>query len=126
MSAETLFALMAKVLPIEDLAVEEIVEHAPPAPAFKPQPAQLKLSQKKPIKRRATRDLNSYTFAIDKGMNAILMSVLEDGQPHETAVFKPVIAQSGGCDRCVTQGGRRAGFELPVDRILPESWNAGR
>ena len=92
--AETLFALMAKMLPIEDLSVEEIVEHAPPAaPAKLKPPQQAQLA--KPKRRRATRTPESYALNLKEGVNGILMGILEDGQVHETAVFKPAMKSRG-------------------------------
>ena len=80
MSAETLFALMAKMLPIEDLNVEEIVEHnTAPDPAIRfdkrfdlPKPA------KKPAKmQRASR--RSGGPNLEAGVNKVIMDTLAKG-----------------------------------------------
>ena len=78
MSAETLFALMAKVLPIEDLNVEEIIERPPAVqkPARRlaqPQPQLVKPERKK-------RDRGGPNMKA--GANAIIMELFSDGKGH--------------------------------------------
>ena len=92
MPAETLFALMAKVLPIEDLSVEEIAPT--PAKAARQLADNGQLVKPK-RRRRATRTPESYQVNLKEGVNGVLMDILSDGQVHETAVFKPAMTTRG-------------------------------
>lgn len=91
MSAETLFALLGKVLPIEDLSVEEIaptpvrVKRIPPA-----SPPQLV----KP-KHGGARRTSGYTANLEAGTNAIILKVLADGKPHHTREIKEAFTAAG-------------------------------
>jgi len=95
MSAETLFALLSKVLPIEDLSVEEIA----PAPVKaarqladggpRPQLAKPKL------KRKSGRPPDSYKPNLAAGANAIILRVLADGEIHHTREIKDGYAAGG-------------------------------
>ena len=86
MSAETLFALMAKVLPIEDLSVEEIA----PVPVRMPKPPPQLVA---PKKKRATR--GGYNANLQAGTNAIILKVLEDGKVHRTREIKEAYLAAG-------------------------------
>ena len=94
MSAETLFALVAKVLPIEDLSVEEI---APvPVKAGRqladsgPHPQLAKPKRRSPAPRK-----NGYAANLDAGTNAIILKVLADGKPHRTREIKDAFVAGG-------------------------------
>jgi hypothetical protein len=81
--AETLFDMMAKMLPIADLHVEEL---APERPAT---PVRLVTKASTPRKRRGHKvDLAS-------GANAIVMRLLADGLPHRAIELKPLFTQGG-------------------------------
>lgn len=97
MPAEVLFGLLAKVLPIEDLSVEEIA----------PTPAKFKVAQHladngpshapqlvKPRKGHR-RSRESYTINLKAGVNGVLLDILSDGGTHPTAEFKPAMAKRG-------------------------------
>jgi hypothetical protein len=97
-SAETLFALLGRVLPIEDLAVEELAPTPMQAmPKAAQQPAQL--AKPKLTKRRGTRTSESYKqINLKAGVNGILMDILSDGQLHPTGEFKPAMRSRGFAD----------------------------
>lgn len=90
MSAETLFALLGKVLPIEDLSVEEIA----PTPVkaarqladggLRPQLAKPKLKRKS----GRGRPPDIYKPNLKAGANAIILRVLADGEIHHTREIK--------------------------------------
>lgn len=88
MSAETLFALLGKVLPIEDLSVEEIaptpVRVARQIADSGPHP---QLAKPK-LKRKGGRAPDSYKPNLEAGTNAIILRVLADGQIHRTREIK--------------------------------------
>jgi hypothetical protein len=79
--AETLFGLVAKVLPIEDLSVEEIVEQRT---AVTPQ-----------IERPKRKRKHFARANLETGVNAIVLGVLSDGKAHPTSEFKPAMARQG-------------------------------
>jgi hypothetical protein len=86
MSAETLFGLIGKFLPVEDLAVEEIVFHE----GFVPKPrAVAKLAKLPPShsEGETPKPKGRKPLTLDQGMNAVVLKVLGDGQPHR---FKEV------------------------------------
>jgi hypothetical protein len=87
--AETLFALMAKVLPIEDLSVEEIVVHAPPAKKV----AQPPQSQPQLVKPKIKRDRGGPNMKA--GANAIIMELFSDGKGHRATELKALFAARG-------------------------------
>jgi hypothetical protein len=95
MSAETLFGIIAKMLPIEDLQVEEIEPRAVPAP---PKVAALAGPIKKPRKPypKEVRRGNRHTGPnLDVGVNAIIMAHLSDGKPHYATELKPLLKAAG-------------------------------
>jgi hypothetical protein len=97
--AEVLFAMMAKLLPIDHVTVEEVTLPAPsrldPAIRFdkrfdlpKPQP---KLKPKlKQHKRRPSRPLDLHA-----GINKIIMEALADGFAHYATDLKPLLVKGG-------------------------------
>lgn len=91
--AEVLFGMIAKFLPIEDLAVEEIVDH-PPAPG-KPLPkiAQMVSHASKHKPKRAKRAGKGPN--LKEGINGILMSVLEDGAPQRAIELEKPLKAAG-------------------------------
>ena len=96
-SGETLFALLAKFLPIEDLEVEEIQPHAPRAVA-KAEARIAQLSAPNAFKRemkRAPRPAKGVALNIAQGINGAIMAVLADGQPHRFRDLGASIAAAG-------------------------------
>jgi hypothetical protein len=90
-SAETLFGLMAKLLPIDDLHIEELGDTARPslAPA-KAAPKQIGKPHKPPPKqqrRRTGPDLKS-------GVNRIIVEALSGG-PRRASEIKPLLKAAG-------------------------------
>lgn len=100
MSAETLFALMAKVLPIEDLSVEEIAPTPVREKRITHDPAirfDKRFDAPKPKRKRkfGTRAPDSYKPNLEAGTNAIILKVLADGQIHRTREIKDGYAAGG-------------------------------
>jgi DNA-binding transcriptional ArsR family regulator len=94
-SAETLFSLMSKMLPIDNLEVQEVMErpaHAPPRHAHALRrniAAQVKrLGPDSQSKRR--RELN-----LKEGINGVLLAALSDGETHKAAELKPLLKAAG-------------------------------
>jgi hypothetical protein len=88
---ETLFALMAKMLPIDDLHVEELTPpSARPAPSI-PKVAQLVArAQTKPKRGWVRRSMD-----LDKGVNAVILRALADGKPQTALELKPLLKAAG-------------------------------
>jgi hypothetical protein len=88
MPGEVLFGLLAKVLPIEDLSVEEIA----------PTPAKLKAKTApqlvKPKMKREPR-AGGYAPNLEAGTNATILKVLADGQVHRTREIKEAFVATG-------------------------------
>lgn len=84
-SAETLFSLAAKMLPIEDLHIEELVER--PAPkAVAPVPRMVS----KPTRRRRRHA----QFTMSRGINKIIVDTLKDG-PQTVINLQPAMVAAG-------------------------------
>jgi hypothetical protein len=90
-SGETLFALIAKFLPVDDLHVEEV----PPLAKLKVEKiARLEGPKNRPKPKRAWG--NRYRGAsLDGGANAVVMSLLSDGKPHAASELKPLFEAAG-------------------------------
>ena len=86
MSAETLFGIIAKFLPIEDLQVEEIgvSEKLPKIGKI------ARLAGPK----RVVRNRHS-GFTLEGGVNGVIMKTLEDGQPHRFTEIKKAVGAAG-------------------------------
>lgn len=80
---ETLFGLMAKMLPIEDLSVEEL-----PAIAGHPTPPRLVAHKPKPQKNKRPNPGPN----LKKGINGILMTELKDGPKRQVNLMTKVKA----------------------------------
>jgi hypothetical protein len=81
---ETLFGLIAKMLPIEDLSVEEV-------PRFKKQVAD---SLPPPKKIGKGRRLIPNPVRLDKGINGVIMKALEGG-PKRSVEMQPMVLADG-------------------------------
>jgi hypothetical protein len=105
--AEVLFAMMAKLLPIDHVTVEEVTPPAPPsiqptrvlaqqlvrhldAPKLKPKlkPKQYKRHPSKPL------DLHA-------GINRIIMEALADGFAHRAMDLRPLLKKGGFSENSV-------------------------
>jgi hypothetical protein len=81
--AETLFGLISKFLPFEHLSVEEVIERPRAVqPRLEPAP--------KPKRKWASRSMD-----LEHGVNAIIMGVLADGEPHPLKEMERAIAATG-------------------------------
>jgi hypothetical protein len=72
--AETLFSIVAKFLPLENLTVEEVIERHPAEPRLPRIPA---MAAARLARRKRASRLN-----LDKGVNAVVMRLMADGEPH--------------------------------------------
>jgi hypothetical protein len=93
--AETLFSIVAKFLPLDNLSVEEVIERPHPAPqpriAGYPQPTKLA----KPQKRRPGHRRTHTPPKLDKGVNKIILDALADGNTHPPSELKAAIKAGG-------------------------------
>lgn len=90
--AQTLFAMMAKMLPIEDVSVEEVMERAALKLAHeRPQ----RLAHAKPKRRRGGTRGHGSRANLKAGANRVIMDWLADGQPHEPNEVRAAYAKAG-------------------------------
>ena len=78
--SETLFGLLSKFLPIQDLSVEEVMERAPdPAIRF-----DKRFDLPTPVRAKQVRRKKGSGYALNlyAGSNAIIMTTFADGEPH--------------------------------------------
>lgn len=90
--SETLFGIMSKFLPIENLSVEEVVDRPAPERVLKRAdlPALLH-SLHKSKRKNAPRGRNSRPVNLSEGINGIIMEAMADGKPHAAIEFKPLL-----------------------------------
>ena len=91
MSAETLFGIIAKFLPIEDLQVEEI--EPPRTPLRVEKIASLVAPTKRPSPLKGRNRHSGPT--LEGGVNAVILKALEDGKPRRYAELKKALGASG-------------------------------
>jgi hypothetical protein len=82
MDAETLFGLMSKMLPIENLSVEELVEHQP------------KLPIAHAVKHITTKRKKRSSLRLDRGINGIILTAMSD-KPVRAIEIRPKIVAAG-------------------------------
>ena len=90
--SETLFGLLSKFLPIEDLSVEEVPER-PLVAKETPIKALRILPVRAPQVRR--KKGNGYALNPYAGCNAIIMATLADGEPHTGNDCFPAMMAAG-------------------------------
>jgi hypothetical protein len=88
---EVLFGIIGKVLPLENLHIEQLVEAPMPDPAIRfdrrfdlPKPKKLKKPKKKP----------SIPLNLEKGINKIMITALQT-RPHKAIEIKPMLISGG-------------------------------
>ena len=87
--SETLFGILSKFLPIQDLSVEEVVDHPAPDPAIR---FDKRFDLPKPPKRKnAPRGRGSRGVNLTEGINGIIMGAMADGKPRFGAEFRPLL-----------------------------------
>jgi hypothetical protein len=119
-SAETLFSMMSKVLPIDDLHVEEVFEpdrgHGHPLGGFKDTEhlpthnlkAQIKhlgqdslmpkqLKPKQPAKQQRRRGVD-----LKRGINGIIITALSDGAVHRAVDLQPLLKAAGFSENSIS------------------------
>jgi hypothetical protein len=97
--SETLFSIMSKFLPIQDLSVEEILPRPDPRDVATIKPAYPNvLPPKKPRKQppfpRAKR-LADHAVNLHAGVNALIMTMLADGKEHHMGESHAPIKAAG-------------------------------
>jgi SOS response regulatory protein OraA/RecX len=95
MEAKTLFLFMSKILPIEDLKVEEKLDEAELQAALRsiaPKAEQTELAQ--PLKRKYAKTRVSIPFDPDKGINKILLASLAK-RPHRAIELRTYLTEGG-------------------------------
>ena len=91
--SETLFGILSKVLPIEDLSVEEVIEHPKSDPAIR---FDKRFDLPKPQRAKRGRGKGGgYAMNLHAGVNACIMQVFADGQPHGAGECKPPVMAAG-------------------------------
>jgi hypothetical protein len=100
MDAETLFGIIAKFVPLENLSVEEVVERPHVVPRIAPEPNTSE-GRPKPLKLvRASRNgRKPYTrhprqIDLKTGLNFIILDALSDGENHTPTELKAAIAKT--------------------------------
>jgi hypothetical protein len=100
--AETLFSLMAKMLPIEDLHVEEVIERPDQSPnAMFLKGVEIAKKFEKAVRKPTLRKKRQNRLDLDNGINAILIDILKDGVPHRAVEMKAPVKAGGYSENSV-------------------------
>lgn len=91
-AADTLFDLVSKMLPIEDLHVEEIIERTPSSFDVR---RLNELKPSKPPKPPKPSEPKNVKFNLAKGVNAAIVGTLADGKIHTYAELKAMLNAKG-------------------------------
>lgn len=96
-NAETLFTLASKLLPIDDLTIEELIERPDPNVARIAKVEQLVARKpKRKYKRKPSKPMDLTT-----GINRIIMDALSDRLPHRVVEIKPALKAGGYSENSV-------------------------
>jgi hypothetical protein len=116
MDAETLFSMISKFLPVQDLHVEEVIER--PAPEFVPSIKPKSITQYKPKqKRRSSKPLD-----LKVGINRIIIEAMADGEPHRAVEFKPLLEKGGYSPNSVGSRLQNLEYHGIVGRLGDGTW----
>lgn len=89
--AEVLFGMLSKMLPIDNLSVEEMgPTHVAPQIKIAKIAQQIAL-----VKTRKRPARTGYAVNPNKGVNKIIMEMLADGKPHKAVEAKPLMKAAG-------------------------------
>jgi hypothetical protein len=91
--AETLFHLVSKMLPIEDLSVQEIFEKPSVAPQVKTMGKTAQLVAKRMMPSSRVRG-HKRQFNLDQGLNKIVVDFLSDGKNHRASELEPIVQKT--------------------------------
>jgi len=93
--AETLFSIVAKFIPLDNLTVEEVFErpHAGPAQPRLAAAPRLMSAKRQKNKRAPPGAGNSINLA--EGTNGVIMRAFEDGEQHGYGELKRLVSAAG-------------------------------
>ena len=100
-SAETLFALMSKVLPIDDLSVEEIA----PTPKHNIAQQVKRLgadSLMPPPAKQRKKQVNRRGLNLKEGINGVILAHMADGQSYRETDLRPLLKAAGFSENSVS------------------------
>lgn len=127
---ETLFRMLSKFLPVDDLQVEELAPSAPAAPApalphdwtpgWSKQIAKPVRKKPKPYKRRPSKPMD-----LKSGINRVIMAALADGYPHRAAELGPLLVSNGFAANSVSSRLQSLEQHGIVKRIGDGTWTLG-
>lgn len=95
--AQTLFAMIAKFMPVDNVTVEEIMP-APPAPTHQPTRVlaqQLVRHLDKPTRKKYVKRQPARPMDLTKGINRIIIEALSHGMGRSAIDLKPLLKKGG-------------------------------
>lgn len=93
---EVLFGIIGKVLPLEDMHIEQVVETPAPDPKWHPDPAirfDKKFDLPKPTKSKKHKRNPSIPIDLTKGVNKTIMDLLKNG-PHKAIEMRAALRKT--------------------------------
>jgi hypothetical protein len=108
--AQTLFAMMSKLLPVDDVTVEELIERPLPSDRLVLQPVPpgamailnaAKQQTKARLKPKQYKRLPRKPLDLHAGINRIIMEALSDGFAHRSVDFKSLLKKGGYSENSV-------------------------
>jgi len=91
--AETLFSIIAKFIPLDNLTVEEVFER-PHGERAQPRLAATPRLMGA-MKRTSERPRASLRTSFAEGMNGVILGAFDDGEPHSYGELKRLISAAG-------------------------------
>ena len=122
MPGEVLFGLLAKLLPIEELNVEEIAPTPVRAKAAKAVAEPAHLPRLVKPKKRAPRQRGGFGINTEEGVNGAIMQTLADGKPHRYAELKRAVFAAGYAGSGIGSRLERLHVHKAVVRVQPGLW----
>jgi hypothetical protein len=92
MDAETLFGIIAKFVPLENLSVEEVVARPHVVPRIAPEPNTKLVRASRNGRKPYTR--HPRQIDLKTGLNFIILDALSDGENHTPTELKAAIAKT--------------------------------
>jgi hypothetical protein len=118
---QTLFAVLAKFLPVDNVTVKEIISEPTPQPLPKPQP----LPNPRIERKKYAKSAPSIPMRLDAGINRIIVEALRS-RPHRAVEFKPMLKKAGYSESSVQSRLAELRLKGVVEQIWDGSWTLNK
>jgi hypothetical protein len=116
---QTLFAMLAKFLPVDNVTVKEIISE--PTSQHVPAP----LPHPRIERKKYTKSVPSIPMRLDAGINRIIIEALRS-RPHRGVEFKPMLKKAGYSESSVQSRLAELRLKGVVEQIWDGSWTLNK